>query len=87
MSVGAVHVNDALALPAVPERTTLETMTGVPLTVALAVPVPAALIALTRNEYNWPSARFPTDANAAEVPVFAMAVVHVEPESSDTSMK
>ena len=49
MSVGAVQVNEAVPLLGVPERTTLETMTGVPSAVALAVPVPAALIALTRN--------------------------------------
>ena len=52
MSVGAVHVNDAVPLPGVPERTTLETMTGVPSAVALAVPIPAALMALTRKVYS-----------------------------------
>ena len=52
MSVGAVHVSDAVVLPGVPDNTTLETMTGVPLAVPLTIPVPAALMALTRNVYN-----------------------------------
>ena len=87
MSVGAVHVKATFPLFAVPDNTTLETMTGVPSTVVLAVPMPAALIAETRNVYNCPSARLFTAANAAEVFVLAIAVVHVSPLSSEISTK
>ena len=87
MSVGAVHVRETFPLPVVPDNTTLETMTGVPSMVPLAVPVPAALIAETRKVYSWPSAKLLTDAKAAEVLVFAIAVVQVSPLSSEISMK
>ena len=87
MSVGAVQVKETFPLFAVPDNTTLETMTGVPSTVVLAIPMPAALIAETRNVYSWPSDRLFTAANAADVFVLAIAVVHVSPLSSEISTK
>ena len=51
-SVGAVHVRFTCPLPDVPDNSTEDTTRGVPETVELSSPTPAALMAAIRNVYG-----------------------------------
>ena len=84
---GAVHVNDTCVSPAVPD-----TVVGSPGTVrgvtaddaAETIPVPAALVALTRNVYAVPFVK-PVTVAEAEVEVPSANTVYVEPSVDDST--
>ena len=84
---GAVHVNETCVLPAVPA-----TLVGAPGTVrgvteddAVDVaPVPAVLVALTRNVYAVPFVK-PVTVAEADVDVPSANTVYVEPSVDDST--
>jgi hypothetical protein len=63
----------------------VEVVPGVAVAVDEATPLPAGLIAVTRNAYVVPFVRPVTVAVVPIDPVFAIAVVHVTPPSVDCS--
>ena len=89
MDVGAVHDNDTCVDAAVADRAVGRDgpANGVAVALVLALPVPPALIALTRKRYDVPFVR-PATVYAVDVlEVFATTVVQVVPEFDDDSMR
>ena len=79
---GAVHVNETCVLPAVPTTDvgTPGTVRGVtPAETVDVAPVPATLVALTRNVYDVPFVK-PVTVADTDVEVPSLNVVHDPPD-------
>ena len=83
---GALHVRDTDALPAVPatEVGALGTVRGVTADDVPVAPVPAALVALTRNVYAVPFAK-PVTVAEADVDVPSANTAHDTPSLNSTT--
>ena len=86
--LGAVQARSTLLPPAVAVRVAGASgvVNGVPVAVALTVPVPATLIALTRNEYVVALVKPVTVYDTAWLPVEVVTTVHVVPLVLDSTL-